>query len=275
MAWQELSTNIIQFVGTIALAYTCYWLLWHILFYLLPNLSLDRWRHHQQKSWALVAGSSAGISLGAAQELAIKGFNVVLLGHLRDELAEARSLILAESPRTEVEIVVLDATSASSKETEQALRPLSSLPLTVLVNNVGGFPIKPPQIRNLVDYTGEELDRSLNINAHFLSQVTRILLPQICIVPYSGCKGIIVSFSKALSKEMRAARLLVDVLAIVPGNLQSRSHVVGLMPGTPTARAYAKIVLDRAPRAVSWGRVEVIPFWPHAVQILFVESLSR
>ncbi|KAK9794246.1 putative 3-ketoacyl-CoA reductase [Seiridium cardinale] len=177
MAWQELSTNIIQFVGTIALAYICYWLLWHISFYLLLSLSLDRWRHRQQKPWALVTGSSAGIGLGSAQEIAIKGFNVVLLGHLRDELAEARSLILAESPRTEVEIVVLDATS---EEAEQALRPLFSLPLTVLVKNVGCFPIKPPQIWNLMDYTGEELDRSLNINARFLSQFTRILLPQIC-----------------------------------------------------------------------------------------------
>ncbi|KAH6647288.1 3-ketoacyl-CoA reductase [Truncatella angustata] len=287
--------DALHYIGAISVSYICYRLISHISFYLLPNISLDRWRKVDEKPWALVTGSSAGIGLGTAQELAIRGFNIVLLGHLRHELAEAGALIQAESPKSEVLFAVMDATSATSDEIEKAASDISTLPLTVLVNNVGGFPIKVPQIRDLVDYSGEELDRSLTINARFLAQVTRAFLPQLSrngpsliinvssaarmgipgIVPYSGCKGFIISWSKALSREMAAARVPVDILAVVPGDVQSQSNVAGLTPGTPAAREYAKVMLDRAGRAVNRQWVECVPFWPHAIQIGFIESLPH
>ncbi|KAI0178313.1 hypothetical protein BJ166DRAFT_492116 [Pestalotiopsis sp. NC0098] len=293
MFLQEAFSSVLLYIGAASAALFCFKVIRHISFYLLPNTTLSRWYHRQETPWALVTGSSAGIGLGAAQELASNGFNVVLLGHLPDELAQARSVIQAEYPESQVKLVVLDATLASPAEIEKALEPLAILPLTILVNNVGGFPMKLPAIQNLMNYTATELEHSLNINARFMAHVTRLLLPQLArsgpsliislssaarmgipgIVSYSGCKGFIISFSKALSREMDAAGLPVDVLAIIPGDVASQSNAIGLKPGTPTAREYAKVMMDRAGRAVARGEVECMPFWPHALQIKFIESL--
>ncbi|KAI1847838.1 hypothetical protein JX266_006333 [Neoarthrinium moseri] len=287
--------KLFQYVGGLTTAYAGYRLYNHLTFYLLPSQTLDRWRQPKRKPWALVTGSSAGIGFGTAQELAGRGFNVVLLGHLEAELLEAQSLIQAENAGTEVRTLVLDATSATPDDIKKSLGTISDLPLTILVNNVGGFPMKPPQIRNLMDFSAEELDRSLNINACFMSHVTRSLLPQLArngpslvlnvssaarmgipgIVPYSACKGFIISFSTALSREMAAARVPIDVLAIIPGDVKTQANTIGLTPGTPTAREYAGMMLNRAPRAVSRGWTECAPFWPHALQIGFIESLPN
>lgn len=49
----------------------------------------------ENAAYALVTGSSAGIGLGIARELVLQGFGVVLLGHLPDELASAKSFLLS------------------------------------------------------------------------------------------------------------------------------------------------------------------------------------
>ncbi|KAI0133245.1 hypothetical protein F4776DRAFT_664008 [Hypoxylon sp. NC0597] len=115
----------LQYVGAAFLTYETYKLLDHASFYLLPPASLARYR----------------IGLGTAQELAARGFNVVLLGHLAAELDDAAALIKAEPRGTEVRIVVLHAITTTPHEIDAAFESISTLPITVLNNNVGGFPI--------------------------------------------------------------------------------------------------------------------------------------
>ncbi|KAI1499697.1 hypothetical protein F5X99DRAFT_267653 [Biscogniauxia marginata] len=55
-----------------------------------------------ERAWALVASSSAGIELGTAQELATRGFTVILLGQLATELADKAELIKTDSPGAEI-----------------------------------------------------------------------------------------------------------------------------------------------------------------------------
>ncbi|OTA98057.1 hypothetical protein M426DRAFT_326289 [Hypoxylon sp. CI-4A] len=293
------TTLLLQYVGAAFLTYSAYKLLDQASFYLLPPASLARYRRQGKggggasSCWALITGASAGIGLGTAQELAARGFSVVLLGHLRAELEAAATQIKAESRNVDVRTVVLDAITASPRDVEAALESLSSLPIAVLVNNVGGIPIAQPTIRSLPEYTAADLDNTINLNARFMAHVSRIMLPRLAengpalvlnlssaarmgmpgVAPYSACKGFIISLTAAMAREMAAAGKQVDCLAIIPGDVQSQSNNIAMAPGSPDSRQFAKAMLDRAPRAVSRGWLECKPWFAHALALGLLETL--
>lgn len=106
-----------------------------------------------------------------------------------------------------------------------------------------------------------------------LSSVARMGMPG--VAAYSACKSFVLTLSKATARELRAARCPVDVLAVVPGDVESQQNAAPLTPGTPSSRRYTQAVLDRAPRAVRLGRLEMMPWWLHAVQIAFLEGVPE
>lgn len=140
-----------------------------------------------------------------------------------------------------------------------------------------------------------DLDRSLNLNARFMAHVSRIMPPRLTdsspalmlnlsldarmgmpgVAPYSACKGFIISLTAAVAREMAAAGGRVDCLAIIPGDVRTRSNSIGLTPGSPDARQYAKVMLDRAPRAIARGWLKCKPWWLHAVSTGILEMLSE
>lgn len=281
---------VLQSFGALVLFYIGYKLFTFASVYLLPPLSLSKYQKSgtQSRSWALITGASAGIGLGCAHELALRGFNVVLLGHKPDELDEAKAAIKSESPNAEVQNIVLDVIKASTAEIEAAIQSISHLPLTILINNVGGVPTRREAgLLRLADYTGDELDATVNMNARFMIQATRLLTPILArngpsllltissaakigmpyVAPYSACKAFNWGLSNALKREVGAQGLPIDVLAIVPGDVASQSNKYGLTPGTPTARQFAKHIMDRCRRAIAVGWTDVSPFWMHALQI--------
>lgn len=106
-----------------------------------------------------------------------------------------------------------------------------------------------------------------------LSSASRMGMPG--LAAYSACKGFVLTLSKSTAREMRAARQPVDILAVVPGDVESQSNAVALTPGAPSSRRFAQAVMDRAPRAVRLGRLEMTPWWLHAVQIGLLEALPE
>ncbi|KAI1372272.1 hypothetical protein F4677DRAFT_432920 [Hypoxylon crocopeplum] len=163
---------------------------------------------------------------------------------------------------------------------DAVFEPISTLPLSVLINDVAGFCIAQLAIRNLTEYTAADLVRSLDLNVPFMAHVSRILLPQLAangpalmmlnlssaarmgipgVAPYSGCKGFIISLNAAMAREMAAASKEVDCLTIISSDVRTQSNTVGLSPVSPDARQFAKAMLDRAPRAVKGGWLECLP----------------
>jgi len=106
-----------------------------------------------------------------------------------------------------------------------------------------------------------------------LSSVARTGMPM--VATYSACKAFVLTLSKAAAREARADNRQIDILAVVPSEVQSQMNPVALMPGTPSSRRYAQAIFDRAPRAVSLGRLEMAPWWLHAVQIAVLECLPE
>jgi 17beta-estradiol 17-dehydrogenase / very-long-chain 3-oxoacyl-CoA reductase len=281
----------LKYLGAATAVYLGYKLMDLISFFLLPAASLSRYMR-QETPWALVTGASAGIGHSVATELAGRGFNIILHGRRLEVLEAAAEQIRSES-QVDVKIIVLDAARATSEEIEVALKPCASLPLTVLVNNVGGFPMAEPKIRSVFEYSGADLDHNINLNARFMAQVTRVLCPILVakgpsliinissagwlgmpgISPYSAGKGFVMSFTRAIAREAVSNGHPLDVLAIVPGDVRSQANHHSLSPGTPTSDQYAKAILDRAPRAISRGWYDCIPWWSHVFALGILQSV--
>lgn len=88
-------------------------------------------------------------------------------------------------------------------------------------------------------------------------------IPWLCT--YSAVKGFIASFSRAISREMKATGVAINSIVVYPGDVHSQANTSGLAPFSPSSREYAKMALDRVVTAVRQGRNEMSPFWMHGI----------
>lgn len=247
--------------------------------------SLTRYRQ-KSNSWALVTGASDGIGLAIAKELAANGFNIILHGRNPTKLEKLKGELRKDRPSTEYRTLVLDASAPlSEKQANELSASVQDIHLTVLVNNVGGVEaIMDPAIRPLAEHSPQDIDRLINLNSVFATQLIRVLWPTLvgnspslvmnissaasagfpyCTV-YSGCKAYIESFTRALYAETYAEGSDIEVLGIVVGKVTGVSHrkdAVSL--ATPDSMRMARAALGK----VGCGRAVVSGFWVHALQV--------
>jgi len=265
-----------------------------VYFYFVQGPAIQRY-HHGEEPWALITGASAGIGAALAQEITKYGFNVILLGHKREELEQHASAIKATSPNTQTRIVVADASKASFSEVKAALEASNVLQLniSVLINNVGGLgDIFTESFKPFHKYTPQELDSVLAINNRFMVYLTSIMLPVLGRSPrsliinigsmaesgtpyqtlYSGTKCFIAGFSKALDWELKAEGFNIDVTDIVSGEVRTQGHKAQLRWQIPTSEKFARAVLNK----VGPGRGRhFIPYWPHRLLLWMLENLPE
>lgn len=182
----------------------------------------------------LVTGSSRGIGREIAMAMAREGADIVI--------NYSRSKAAAEEAAQEIEklgrqTLVVHASVADRAQVERMIGSAVEKfgRLDVLVNNAGGFPIKP-----FAAVTDEEWDEimALDLKSVFLcSQVafssmrtqrsgTIIniasvsgLVGAVSMVPYSAAKGGVIAFTKALAREV--APMGITVNAIAPGIIET------------------------------------------------------
>lgn len=270
--------------GFVSLLYFWYQTYDFIYTFIRPS-SLYRYRHAEDKSWALVTGASDGIGLGFVQELLERQFNVVLHGRNANKLAGIKQDLLQQYPSRSIEIVVADA-SKLDVDFDAIAKQLEALPgkLTVLINNVGGQTTNP-QWALLEETPQATADRLINVNVRFPTQLTRALLPLLqknspalilnlgsasaisglpYLTVYSGSKAFNMIFSAALKAEIRAHGHDVEVLGLLVGNTISAGNTAHMPFITVSARELAKGGLDR----VGCGKAVVWAHWRHALSFL-------
>jgi uncharacterized protein len=188
----------------------------------------------QSRPLAFITGASSGIGAAYAEQLALAGYDLILVARRRERL-EA----LAEKLRTagsEAESLPADLTDPHDLH-QLELRVAHEERLTLLVNNAGfgGY-------RRFVEVEPRVIDDLINIHVRTIARLTRAALPgmvrrgtgaivnvastlalsgQLPPDPlpyravYAGAKAFILAFTEALSGEL--ADSAVQVQACVPG----------------------------------------------------------
>ena len=238
-----------------------------------------------KQTWALVTGASDGLGRGFAEELLSRKINVVLHGRNETKLNRIRDELLALFPKQQVRLVVLDAYTATGSATalDEAASSLSDLNLRILINNVAGGGTTKTLWDPLTARSHSEVDQMIGISAGFMTQITRVLLPQLqrnqpsliinigsgisdFATPYieviAGTKAYNQAFSRSLGLEMQVENHDIEVLLLQVGAVSSATSPRPTSLLVPSSRRFAKAGLD----VVGCGREVVWPYWPHALQ---------
>ncbi|KAL7678334.1 hypothetical protein ACOME3_004562 [Neoechinorhynchus agilis] len=192
--------------------------------------------------WAVVTGSTDGIGLEYAKQLAEIGFNIVLVSRSQEKLDNVRSQIVSECPEVQVCTIRVDFGTMNLEEYDRIENELKSkigqvnhyLDIGILVNNVG---VSYERLMPFEQLPAEKIDQLVEVNVSSAFNMTRIVLPHMlrsgkkCIIinissssgimdlpyltAYSACKASIVSFSKALRNELEKSN--VKVQCVFPG----------------------------------------------------------
>lgn len=264
----------------------------------LSRSKLHQYRHAQPRAWALVTGASDGIGYGYVQELASQGFNVILHGRNAAKIDGLIKALKMEYPDSSFEAFICGATDRSAwKELDMFAASLEKrrIPLTVLVNNVGGNPAHTKTFDPLVDYTADDLTAVVDMNATFPVQMTRAVLPILInnkpslvinmtsavgtqsstipyLVTYSAGKAFDRQFSRVLRMEMVATgHPEVDVISVIAARVQSAGMRVPTSIFTPSSRQFAASAL----RLAGSGRDEVVGWWSHSLQLWSLSLLPE
>ncbi|CAD0115046.1 unnamed protein product [Aureobasidium uvarum] len=234
-------------------------------------------------SWALVTGSTNGIGEGFAHALCAKNINVLLHGRNEQKLSTLKSTLERQYPEVQIKTVIADAfdIDADISSIAETCKTLPG-PLTLLVNNVGGAPLSP-SFGTLAEVDATYVDKMINLNSRFPTQLTRALLPLLsksspslimstCSITgfrglpylsvYSATKAFNYALHQSLSSELAAENSGVEALAIVIANVVSGGNKTTEGMFTCTGLQMAEFALQR----IGCGQVAVFGWWRHAVQ---------
>lgn len=247
-----------------------------------------------ESSWALVTGASDGIGWELSRQLASHGFNVVLHGRNETKLQRCREELESQFPARHFRTIAVDASSFTDADIERILATVSDIPLTILINNVGGTAVLSSNFKHFEDYTSAEIDAVFSLNVTFPMKLTRRILPgfqaqqqptlimtcgsqsqigQAYVAGYSAAKGALHTWSRALAAEQHAAKSRVEILEVVIGGTytQQLQKDPNMKPGffMPTADVMARAALAR----VGHGHRFVVGYFGHWVQEFLLYTL--
>ncbi|XP_061919304.1 very-long-chain 3-oxoacyl-CoA reductase-A [Entelurus aequoreus] len=139
--------------------------------------------------WAVVTGATDGIGKSYAEELALRGFAIVLISRSQDKLDDV-AMSLEDQFGVETKTIAVDFGKTDVYPTIEA--GLAGLEIGVLVNNVGVSYAYPeyylciPDLDNFVT-------NMINVNMTSVCQMTRLVLPRMA----ERSKGVILNISSA------------------------------------------------------------------------------
>ncbi|ORZ39331.1 hypothetical protein BCR44DRAFT_51331 [Catenaria anguillulae PL171] len=212
-------------------------------------------------AWAVITGASDGIGKEFALQLAKAKFNVVILARTESKLVELAQEI-RDTHKVEVKVIPFDFSTTATADYTRLGTQLAALDIGVLVNNVGTnheFPIP------FLEEQATVVDRIVNVNISSILKVTQLvapamvtkkrglilnvgsfagLLPQPLLSVYSGSKSFLLTWSQALGRELKPAKVDVQCLStyFVVSNMSKIRKPSAMIP---TARTYVRQALAK------------------------------
>ena len=240
---------------------------------------------------ALVTGASSGLGVDFARELARRGAGLTLVARREDRL-RALARELADAHGVDAHVVVLDLNEAGAPDRLLADTQARRRPVDVLVNNAG-FGLYGPFSK--LDWERER--NMLVLDVIVPVHLTKLFLPGMLergfghvlnvasigayqpsplYASYSAAKSFVLSFTEALSYELRGTG--VHATAVSPGVVATEFlHVAGQTPTRYQRRSrmdsptVARIGVD----AMLKGRPSLVIGWRNAAAAWSVRLLPR
>lgn len=191
---------------------------------------------------ALITGGSSGIGAEFANQLAARGYNLLLVSNQPELLAERQRYFTEAYPQLTCLIMNIDLSTLDAADRVEQYCRERDIVVEVLVNNSGVFDFK-----QVADLTAERLDLYINLHIRCVTHLCRIFAAQMtergrgyilnmssmsCWMPmpgiamYSATKAYIRVFGRALHYELKDKG--VAVLTCCPGGISTT--LFGLKP---------------------------------------------
>jgi uncharacterized protein len=186
-------------------------------------------------NYALITGASSGIGLALAQQLAAKGFDVILVARNVDKL-QALAQELSERYGVQARVAAADLTQSASVQNLARLLSKQDVNLRVLVNCAGVL-----HQEAFVNMQAAQLQQMIDLNITALTAMLHAFVPQLqsaiqqhggkahvlnvasiaafqpipMLATYAASKAYVLSLSEALAEELQGSG--VSVTALCPG----------------------------------------------------------
>jgi len=241
--------------------------------------------------WSLITGASSGIGRELALKMAKSGHNLVLVAR-REKLLHRLKQEILES--CEVTVVVIAADLASSIDVDKIIRFLDSsqVNLDVLFNNAGfglngefcegdlSQQLKQIDVncRALVQLSYEVGKRMKDQGRGDILHVASIggLSPTPYYAVYGATKAFVISFSQALSAELKEYGVSVKV--ICPGATNTEfaavSNFRGTLPNNGQLQSAGEVA-EEAMRGLSSQKNMIIPGVINRISVIMMTILPR
>jgi uncharacterized protein len=228
-------------------------------------------------NWALITGASSGIGRALAYTLAARGYNLFLTGrnepalrqvasHCREQFKLATQVQIADLADTQATDALIDALSTDDRVFE------------ILVNNAGfgvQGPFRRTALNTELDMVHVQLDAMLKLTKALLPGMVarrrgRILnvasvysfAPVAFQAVYAASKAFLLSFSAALSEELKGSG--VTVTALCPGLTQTEFRVrAGIPEKNKAAGASAEVIAEIGVSQTLKGKLIIVPGFPN------------
>ncbi|MGX9442642.1 SDR family NAD(P)-dependent oxidoreductase [Nitrobacteraceae bacterium UC4446_H13] len=226
---------------------------------------------------AVVTGASSGLGAVYADQLAKRGFDLILVARNRNRLDALAQRLINETGRS-VKVIAADLTDRSGlADMEEILR--AGRGITLLVNNAG-----VGAGSSLINSDIGEMENMLAINVNALTRLTYAIVPAflnrgggtiinissiVAIWPeilngvYAGSKAYVIAFSQSLRNELADTNIRIQV--VVPGATATNFwNVAGVDIDTYPSEAImqAEDAVDAALAGLDLGEVVTIPSLP-------------
>lgn len=231
-------------------------------------------------SHGLVSSSSATDGIGKAYAFAFakRGLNVVLISRSEAKLQEVQTEILKKYAAVSVKYIVCDYSKFDDRAKASMKGTLDELEVGVLVNNVGLGYRYPRFFHELPD---DEVSDLLTLNVDSTVWMTRMMLPGMIqrkrgaivnlssgsalytlplLAEYSGAKGFVEKFSRALNAEYRSKGITCQCQ--VPFYVATKLAKMRKSIMVPTPTEY----VAQAIKWIGYPDAVVQPYWLHAAQ---------
>lgn len=247
--------------------------------------------------WAVVTGASDGIGKEYAFQLAGKGFNVVLVSRTLAKL-EALATEIESKHGVSTKVVAFDASVDDDANYAKIEQAIGTLPVTVLVNNVGQSHSIPVPF---LETSAKELTDIVTINNLVTLKITQTVAPVIVrtvaaekkkvrgliltmgsfggLIPtpllatYSGSKAFLQQWSASLAGELQ--RDAVDVELVVSYLVTSAMSKIRRSSATiPNPKQFVRATLKNVgKRGGAQERYATsTPYWAHALMHFGIEN---